>query len=66
MNTFDEKAAFFLEATSQMDEKLNEVSQEATCEKESVGTLSEAVNDLAENVSNILEDTLLMIKCPMN
>ena len=57
MNTLDEKAAFFMEATGRIDSKLNDVSVEATSEKERVGTLSEAVGDLAENVTNILEDT---------
>ena len=59
MNKFDEKAAFFLEATSQITDKLNAVSEEAVCEKESVGSLSEAVRGLAENVTNILEDTAI-------
>ena len=49
--------AFFMEATGRIDSKLNDISVEATSEKESVGTLSEAVGDLAENVTNILEDT---------
>ena len=47
----------YMEATGRIDSKLNDISVEATSEKESVGTLSEAVGDLAENVTNILEDT---------
>ena len=57
MNTLDEKAAGLLDATGQVDQKLDSVSREATSEKESVGTLTEAVNGLAENVTLILEDT---------
>ena len=47
----------YMEATGRIDSKLNDISVEATSEKESVGTLSEAVGDLAENVTNIQEDT---------
>ena len=47
----------YMEATGRIDSKVNDISVEATSEKESVGTLSEAVGDLAENVTNILEDT---------
>ena len=47
----------YMEATGRIDSKLNDISVEATSEKESVGTLSEAVGDLAENVTNILADT---------
>ena len=47
----------YMEATGRIGSKLNDISVEATSEKESVGTLSEAVGDLAENVTNILEDT---------
>ena len=47
----------YMEATGRIDSKLNDISVEATSEKESVGTLSEAVGDLAENVTNILEAT---------
>ncbi|MBQ8596747.1 MAG: methyl-accepting chemotaxis protein [Lachnospiraceae bacterium] len=57
MNAFNEKASFFLEATTQMDSKLNAVSNEALSEKENVGVLTDAIAELAGNMSQIKEYT---------
>ena len=57
MNSINEKASFFVESTRQMNISLNAVSEEALCENENVGILSEAINGMANNMSLIMEYT---------
>lgn len=59
MNSFNEKASFFLQSTKQMDSKLNEVSKEAVSEKENVEVLTGAIGELADNMSQIMEYTAM-------
>lgn len=57
MNVFDRKAAYFLRETGSMDGKLKSVSQEAENESRNVGTLSQAIDELADNMSKIMDFT---------
>ncbi len=53
MNAFNDKAAFFVEATQRMDERLNTMSGEALQENESVGVLTNAIRELTEHMTQI-------------
>lgn len=57
MNIFDEKAAYFLEASEQINTSLNQVSLEASEEESHVKTLTGAMDALKNNISQISDYT---------
>lgn len=57
MDSFNEKASFFVESTKQMDMKLNAISTEALRENDHVETLTDAIHALADNMTQITEYT---------
>lgn len=59
MNDFNEKAAFFLDATGAMDMKLKNVSEEAVCENQNVGVLTDTIHELKDNMTKIMKYTAM-------
>ncbi len=59
MQSFNEKASFFVESTNEINDKLNVISTEALNENSNVGTLAVAINGLTDNMSQIIDYTAM-------
>ncbi len=57
MNNFNNKASSFVDSTNAMSSKLNLVSNQVLSENKNVGTLAEAINELAASMMEIMKYT---------